>query len=580
MINFLPFSIYFAGALISIFLKARLKSIAAIVISLIAFLNILYFSPQVGFKVELLGFDAILLNADNLSLFFAYIFAFLFFLTIIYSYSEMKKTFHLFAFVYAGSAFAILFAGDFLTFFIFWEIMMIAAVVLICLDKNPKSYASAYRYLIVHLMGGGILLAGILLNYHYVGTMQISNLHAGLPSILIFIGIAVNAAFFPVHFWVPDAYSNAPVTSSVLLSIFTTKISIYSFLRFFPGTEALLYLGIAIVIIGSIFSMFQNDLRRTISYLILSSIGFMAIAIGVGNNVGADAAMFYAWNHLFYNALLFMTAGVLIGTFGSAQLDSIAISLAKMPVTFICLIIGVFAVAGIPPFNGFVSKVFLFSSLYDYPVVYWIMKLSTVFISVSMFRIVYFSLISKERISNFMNEKSYQIIPMLVVASAVLLTGIAPDTFVAPLGNGYNLMSYINIKSIFDSITVNLLAIAIFLLGKKSIFSLNTKTLKDIDSIYSFLTSEFFLFVKSPCLIFISWLQAFSYTYFVLMSKLYPKNKTFRLNAETSIKSAADNRNKVRNNHAALEYVSLGASLFLTAVVVLIFLVILLSRKI
>src|SRR5690606_10669306 len=129
-------------------------------------------------------------------------------------------------------------AGDLLTLFIFWEVMAWSSLYLVWAGRNPQSGPAGQRYLIIHLLGGSLLLAGLWLHYTATGSLAFNAFSSPTPAAwLILLGFAVNAAIPPLHAWVPDAYPAATITGSVMLSAFTTKTAVYALARAFAGWE-------------------------------------------------------------------------------------------------------------------------------------------------------------------------------------------------------------------------------------------------------------------------------------------------------------------------------------------------------
>ena len=221
-------------------------------------------------------------------------------------------------------------------------------------------------------LAGRSSLAGIALLFMGGGSPVVGPL-AGIPgapyqlwaSVLIVLGIGVNIAFIPLHTWLPDAYPRANFVASVFLSVYTTKAAVYLLARAQPGTEFIAFMGAIMAVYGVIFAVFQNDMRRLLSYHIVSQVGYMVAGIGILGWLGAadavgqlglDGGMAHLFNHILYKALLFMAVGVIIWKTGENALSRVGGLQKKMPVTAIAFWIAAFSIAGVPLFNGFVSK--------------------------------------------------------------------------------------------------------------------------------------------------------------------------------------------------------------------------------
>ncbi len=145
---------------------------------------------------------------------------------------------HIAAWFYVAGSLGAIYAGDFLTLFLFWELMAFSSVFLIWFRRGPQSLAVGYRYLLVHIIGGVVLLAGILLRYQAVGNITFDLMDVANPQLytwLIMIGFILNAAVLPLHAWLPDAYGEATFNGSVFLCAFTTKTAVYALARALPA---------------------------------------------------------------------------------------------------------------------------------------------------------------------------------------------------------------------------------------------------------------------------------------------------------------------------------------------------------
>ena len=173
--------------------------------------------------------------------------------------------------------------------------------------RSEKAVKAGFRYLLVHMFGGNCLLIGIIFKVNG-GDMLISNVTAVHDAAfwLILLGIAINAAIPPFHSWLTDAYPEANVTGSVFLSSFTTKVAVYCLIRMFAGTSFLIWFGVAMALYGALFAIMENDVRRLLSYHIISQVGFMVAGVGIGTPLALDGATAHAFSHILYKSLLFM----------------------------------------------------------------------------------------------------------------------------------------------------------------------------------------------------------------------------------------------------------------------------------
>ena len=358
MIEWLHPSVFLIfGALLIPFFRGRVQQIYTILLPALALVTVMLMSPGVHGVVKFLGFELIFGRADKLSLAFAYVFSIAALIGAIYAMHVKDVSQHIAAFVYAGSSLGVTFAGDLITLFVFWELMAFASVWLIWSRRVKASIEAGYRYLLVHAVGGVVLLAGIVILASTTGSISFDKLQGhGVASYLIQIGFMLNAAVPPLHAWLTDAYPEATVTGAVFLSAFTTKTAVYALIRGYPGTEILIWMGTIMALYGVVFAVLANDIRRLLGYHIISQVGYMVAAVGMGTALAINGAVAHAFTHILYKGLLFMGAGAVIQMTGRSKLSELGGIYRYMPVTFVLYMIGGFSISAFPLFSGFVSK--------------------------------------------------------------------------------------------------------------------------------------------------------------------------------------------------------------------------------
>ena len=199
--------------------------------------------------------------------------------------------------------------------------MALSSVFLVLLKRSERSRKSSLRYLMVHILGGLILLSGIMLHIHNTGSIAFSRFSIqNLSTWLMLVGVLVNAAAIPFSSWLPDAYSESTIMGGVILSAYTSKTAIYALLRGFAGWDILIWLGLAMAIYGVIYALIENDIRRILGYGIINQVGFMVCAVGVGTPLAIAAATAHAFCHIVYKALLWMSAGAVIKSTGKSKI--------------------------------------------------------------------------------------------------------------------------------------------------------------------------------------------------------------------------------------------------------------------
>ncbi|VEN75449.1 Na(+)/H(+) antiporter subunit D [Candidatus Desulfarcum epimagneticum] len=361
--GFPPALIFIAGAMLTPLLRGKARSAFMLLIPALSFMIIAQIPEGAHWNVSFLGYDLVPGRIDRLSRVFGLIFTLISFIAVIFSMKVNDKLQHVAGLCYAGSALGVTFAGDFLTLYIFWEIMAISSTFLVLASRTDPARKAAFRYILVHIFGGLCLLAGILTRIHETGSIQFAYMDlSGMSAWLIFIGIAVNAAIPPIHPWLKDAYPESTVTGAVFLSAFTTKSAVYVMARMFPGAEILIWLGAVMTILPVFYAEIENDIRRVLSYSLMNQVGFMMCGIGIGTQLAINGAVSHAFCHILYKALLFMAAGSVLHMTGKIKCTDIGGLHKTMPVTCLFCVIGAASISAFPLFSGFVSKSMIISA--------------------------------------------------------------------------------------------------------------------------------------------------------------------------------------------------------------------------
>lgn len=297
-------------------------------------------------------------DGDQLAFMFGLIFSLISLIAAIYNLHVKDRYEIASEMVYAGSSISVVFAATWINLIVFWEVMAVASWLIILCARNERATKAGFRYLLVHMLGGNLLLAGIIIKL-VQGSTAVTLLTTATPDAaywLILAGVAVNAAIPPLHSWIADAYPEAPMGGTVYMGSFTTKVGVYCLIRLFAGTELLLYFGVAMAVLGACMALMENDLRKLLAYHIVSQVGYMVASLALGGAMGIDGAAAHAFNHILYKGTLFMCAGVIIESTGFRKISDLGGLAKKMPVTALCFLAASMAIAGFPLFNGFVSK--------------------------------------------------------------------------------------------------------------------------------------------------------------------------------------------------------------------------------
>ncbi|PRR78917.1 Na(+)/H(+) antiporter subunit D [Clostridium liquoris] len=283
-----------------------------------------------------------------------------------------------------ASLLGIVFSNDMFNVFVFIEIGNLASCGIVVVKDKKENIKAGMKYLIMSCLGSGLVLMGIAFLYSITGHLNMTYIHNELVknyihyprTILITlglftVGLGVKSAMFPLHTWLPDAHSNAPTTSSAILSslvlkgyiLFLIKVLYRVFgieiIRNFPILNIILVLGCLGMILGSIFAIFQKNLKRVIAYSTVAQMGYIFFAIGLGTELGIIMSIFHIIGHAVTKAALFLCTGAIIQGTGHKNLDELKGVGKEMPYTLGLFFIASLSMIGIPLLPGFVSKWYL-----------------------------------------------------------------------------------------------------------------------------------------------------------------------------------------------------------------------------
>ncbi len=314
--------------------------------------------------VSLMGFELILYRADHLSLPFAIVFHIAATLNVFYGWHEKRATDHVAGIAYAGAAIAALHAGDLVTLFIWWEATAVTSVFLILASGTQRARRAAMRYLIVQVLSGVLLLSGAAMLFSQTGTLEFAAMELGsIGTWMVFIAFGFKAAFPLLNGWLQDAYPEATVVGTVILSAFTTKLAIYALARGFAGTDLLIVIGCLMTAFPVFFAVIENDMRRVLAYSLNNQLGFMVVAIGIGTELAINGAVAHAFAHIIYKGLLFMSMGAVLYRVGTVKASELGGLYRSMPWTTVFCIVGAMSISAFPLFSGFAAKSLIMSAL-------------------------------------------------------------------------------------------------------------------------------------------------------------------------------------------------------------------------
>ncbi len=273
--------------------------------------------------------------------------------------------------------------GDAFNLYVLLEISSLSTYVLVAMGTRPQALRASFNYLILGTVGATFLLIGVGHLYLATGTlnmMDLSHRLAGLADsrtvrsgfAFIIVGASLKLALFPLHVWLPDAYTHAPSSVTSLLAATATKVGAYILLRFLftifgvgfsfetlhADTVLLIAAAIA-VIVGSLTAIRQNNIKRMLAYSSIAQIGYIALGIGLASVTGLTAGILHLFNHALMKGALFLALGCVTYRVGSVHIDALAGLGRRMPWTFAAFTAGGLSLIGIPLTTGFISKWYL-----------------------------------------------------------------------------------------------------------------------------------------------------------------------------------------------------------------------------
>ena len=297
--------------------------------------------------------------------------------------------------------------GDIFTMFVAFEIVAIAAYVLIAFDRSDAGVLASLKYLMLSSVGILFFLFGVFLIYREVGTLAFASVGEAvrgnpdsrslrLAVVALCVGIGVRTAFIPFHTWLPEAHAYAPHPVSALLSGVLIKISFFAMARIISEFSALylngllLWIGAITALFAVIWALAQSDAKRLLAYHSISQMGYVLAAFGAATALSLPAAMAHAINHALFKSLLFLVVGTAIAMTGERNLFRMAPIGRRAPILALALLMGALSIAGIPPFNGFASKQLVSSALAGSPAyaLLWITAAGTTASFIKLLRIV------------------------------------------------------------------------------------------------------------------------------------------------------------------------------------------------
>lgn len=362
--EFHPVWPFFIAALLMPVTRGALRKAILLAAPIIGGLQFFGMELDVSRHMTLMGLELTPYRADSLSFIFGIAFHIGAFLSILFALKVRDTLQQVCGLLYVGSALGVVFAGDFLTLFIQWELLGLTSAGLIFAARTPEAVANGLRYLIYQVLSGVMLTAGALMLWLNTGDLSFEAMELGSAATwFVFLAFGIKAGFPLLHNWIPDSYPAGTPTGSVFLCIFTTKAAIYALARGFPGTELLIYIGATMAFFPIFYAIIENNLRRVLSYSIINQLGFMLVGVGIGTELALNGTAAHAFAHIIYKSLLFMSMGAVLQQAGTVSAVKLGGLYRRMPWTATFCIVGAASISAFPLLSGFVSKAMIMTAL-------------------------------------------------------------------------------------------------------------------------------------------------------------------------------------------------------------------------
>ncbi len=358
------------------------------------------------------------------------------------------------------------FTGDIFNFFVFLEIASIASVALIAFRSNlsGEPAEAGFKYMVVSSIAALMVLFAVGLFYGQYDVLNMATIASvmqftqldKIALILLVTVLAMKAGSVPMHMWTPDAYSEAPAPITMILvaasqaslyALFRVTFSLYNItLNTVVIGWIIIILGVLSMFIGVTMAIIQKDIKRLMAYHAISQTGYMLLGVGVGLAVLAnpvalesfgikamEGGIFHIMNHAMYKGLLFLTAGALFYRTGTRDLNKMGGLAHNMSYTTVFFIIGAAAIAGIPPFNGFASKLIIYESVYQFNPLLSIIAMLVSILTLASFVKVFHSAFLGPKLEQYQKVEEVpksMVVAMATLACIIVFFGLFPDVIV------------------------------------------------------------------------------------------------------------------------------------------------------
>ena len=328
------------------------------------------------------------LALDGFSLFMLFVVALVGLAASLFSIDYMehygsKGTFYALYLVMIAGMNGLLLSSDLFSVYVFLEVAAIASYALVAFGRGLDELEAAVKYLLLSVLASALILAAVAVLFGVTGSLDFAGVARGLKDLdtggvvavaatLFLMGFGLKAALVPFHAWLPDAHPSAPAPISAVLSGLLIKVSgVYALARIFfnvfgltPAlSRALLVMGTVSMVVAALLALGQKDIKRMLAYSSISQVGYIVVGLGTGTALGIAGGLFHLFNHALAKGLLFLNSGAIQQATGTRNLDEMGGLAKRMPLTAGTNIIGALSISGVPPLNGFWSKLLIIIAL-------------------------------------------------------------------------------------------------------------------------------------------------------------------------------------------------------------------------
>ncbi len=463
-----------------------LAALAGVTASLVLLFPLL--GSEMTYKTVIAGFS-IVWKITSLGWLFGMMILALSLLVMIFSISYMsdKKRVGYYCFslcVTIAGMIGIVFSADLISFFFFWEIMTWSSFLLVIYYRF-EAQTAGIKYFVFSAIGAYAMMIAIFIIYRQVGSVEFSAVTAAFGTLslttqigiiaLFFLAFGVKAGLVPLHVWAPDAYGISPAPFTALFSGGLSKMGVYGFFlmlhvfgafklsgEFYsvnglPATDyTLAWFGALTALLATVAAVVQSDAKRLLAYSSIGQVGYIILGLALSSTLGVTSALFHTINHAIFKGALFLAVGAVFYRTGTRDLNKMGGLIRNMPYTFFVVLLGIIAVAGIPPLSGFVGKWMLYEALIQQKLVF--LAIVTFAASTGSFLYLYrliFSIFLGQRPERFDEIKEVpwlMRIPMLILALLTVYLGAYPYKLLDLIG--YVEQSFMGIKPLAPGMTV------------------------------------------------------------------------------------------------------------------------------